>query len=743
MPWLTAFVEGLGLGVRVFRSDKDSLGAGETRCFASDACSPTKVAHGVGAQMADQVDVILFPKILYQEGANGRTGRTCPVEQGMPDMIHHSLAAQGSDTQVVRPPLSFRGGPRDKVHLSQLVRMARELGVPVSRVPAAAKAAARAQRAVDQALLEIGERTLAYGREHGVPVIVVCGPLHVIHDAAMDAGIPRIIRDNGALALPMDCLEVGSDSAAMKRVTWADSRRAVKAVVAARARGGVFPLLLTSFGCGPASFTEPLMSAVAQGYPHTILETDGHGGTAGFVTRIQAFLHAVRSHSGDAQPVPAERLPLLERKPYTPLASEGDAQLVVYSMSDGFAPLMAAYYRSLGYDAVVAGPNTDKSFATGRRDCSGKECLPYQLLWGAFREHLEADKSGRRKVLMQVTDAGECKNCMFTAKDELNLERMGLADRVGVRMAGAEPEHALAFMTRLFAGFVAWDLLYTLTSWHRPTDPQRVDEFYARSRDAMIAHMERPEAPGARGLWDRTRWWGELERLVDSMAADFAAVGTDMERPGPTVLVTGDIYLRVDEYASGDVVRKLNDRGVRVLVEPSSAFLEYLAMPLKPGIEGLPLPRLQQAHARTIIATVRRRLYARVRKLHPTLPGASVTAQQRASEQVLDRFPRGEAPMTVGSVLHHWQSGTCDGALVVAAWGCGPSLIAESLLRHQRDIPLLFLYSDGTPIDTRRLDAFVFRLLRERAEADDTGCGPLTLVWEPRAPAARRPALVS
>ena len=42
-------------------------------------------------------------------------------------------------------------------------------------------------------------------------------------------------------------------------------------------------------------------------------------------------------------------------------------------------------------------------------------------------------------------------------------------------------------------------------------------------------------------------------------------------------------------------------------------------------------------------------------------------------------------------------------------------LIAESILRHQRQIPLLFVYSDGSPLDGRRLDSFVFRL-QQRAE---------------------------
>jgi hypothetical protein len=54
--------------------------------------------------------------------------------------------------------------------------------------------------------------------------------------------------------------------------------------------------------------------------------------------------------------------------------------------------------------------------------------------------------------------------------------------------------------------------------------------------------------------------------------------------------------------------------------------------------------------------------------------------------------------------------------VVVGPWGCGPSLVAESLLRRRSEIPSLFLYRDGTPSDERKLDGFAFRLRRGAAK---------------------------
>ena len=88
---------------------------------------------------------------------------------------------------------------------------------------------------------------------------------------------------------------------------------------------------------------------------------------------------------------------------------------------------------------------------------------------------------------------------------------------------------------------------------------------------------------------------------------------------------------------------------------------------------------------------------------------------------MLDRYPQGEASLIVGCVLHHWRQGVYDGVVAVGPWGCGPVQVAESLLRHRREIPMLFIYTDGSPLNERRLQAFAFRLRRNPPRSTDVG----------------------
>ncbi|MCC6999959.1 MAG: hypothetical protein IT370_35500 [Deltaproteobacteria bacterium] len=713
-PFLVHFLRGLGLSAKLVRSDARALARGEERCLSYDTCAPVKLAHAVADSKHTR---ILLPKIRDLPDRDGPGGRTCPQEQGLADVLAAALAARGVRTQVVRPVLELGAGLDGPGVRTALAGAARELGVDPARVPAALALAVAAQRSFEAALAAIGARALAWSRAQRAPCVIVCGPLHVIHERAINAGIPALLRQNGALALPMDCLPLPAGIPELPRAVWRDSVRALRVVVAARAQGAIYPLLLSSFGCGPASFTEHAFEALAEGYPHTILESDGHGGSAGFVTRIQAFLHTVACHDGLPAPTPAQRLALLAPKLEPPLADERGKQLVVFPLGDRLGPTLAAAFRGAGHDAVATRAGSPATLAAGRRDCSGKECLPYQLIWGAFRDHLERQPTPRQTVLLQVSGQGPCRNCMFSVKDALALERADLSSRVQVRHVRPDPD-VPTLPARMFAGAVAWDILNQLRAYHRALEPRagQADALYSGACDRLEELLARP----ARGPGAALRQLGDLAALrdlIDDSARSFAALG----RAGAandnlrTVLLSGDIYLRLDEFASDQLPRRLAERGLRVLIEPLTTLLEYTALVRSPDLLQLPTAPWPNRIFRVTMALLRRLLYRRARRHPPWLPRPDAAAAAELAEPFLAGAPQGEAPITVGSVLHGWRQRSFDGVVLTSPWGCGPALVSESLLRHQRDIPMLFLYHDGSPIDERRLNGFAFHLRRSAA----------------------------
>ncbi|PCI24938.1 MAG: hypothetical protein COB67_11295, partial [SAR324 cluster bacterium] len=388
LPWMSVLMNELGFSVKLLKSDSTSLGKGEQMCYVSDACGSIKIAHAV----CDQDAPLLFmPKITHLADPDGPGGRTCPAEQGLPETLRLALRAKGRELDILHPVLTFEKNWGGSKIVESLLPMAEKLNVSKTAMQSAVKKAAQAQQEYEAGLRKIGERAMAYSLKHNVPAIMMCGPLHVIHERRINANIPKLIRKNGALPIPMDCFPIDKKTTKLEKAYWAYTNRALRTAIAARQSGHAYPLLLTSFGCGPASFTEPFFQSFLEGYPYTILESDGHGGSAGYITRIQAFLHTVHQYRKDEtatkEAINPTRISDMEGSHEKRLPMDKKTHYVLFALADRLSPFMAAIYRSYGYDFASA-PASKDSFLRGKMDCSGKECLPYQIVWGSFRKYL-------------------------------------------------------------------------------------------------------------------------------------------------------------------------------------------------------------------------------------------------------------------------------------------------------------------------------------------------------------------
>jgi len=783
-PFFAAFFAVLGAAPVLLRARPETLAAGDRACAAPGVCAPAKLLHGLA--VGADVDVVFAPKLINLRPPNGGAGTsTCPVAQGAPDMVADALAAAGSAVRLARPVLCRHEETTldSSAFWRELVAAARGItrqGVAPSSPGGGggasdlqlARAVRRAWRAglarqarFEEGLAAIGRRAVEYAAAAGRPVVVVCGETHVVHEPLLDCGVGEIAAANGALAVPVDCYPVSADVPPLARVHWASAGQTLRGVVAGRRDGDAFPLLVGAYGCGPNSFVEHVFNDLAEGRPYALLESDGHGGAAGYVTRVQAFLHAVeqtraarppetlsrvaaaaspdgaaaRPDDAPAPPPPSAAPPPPTAAPAGPAAVpapgtglaarlarydvplptslDGDpGRTIVFGHIGGTAGRqIVAAMRGQGYRAEYAGPPDAAALECGRRLCSGKECLPYQLIWGALARHLET-RSGDGRLLFLSVGQGfrACRAHLFPLTEQVALGRLGYdaVDIADLSLVFGD----LTVVPTVWATLVAQDLLNALRFEAYAGERSRgdADALFEEWSDVLAAELARERPRGGavadtRGARDVI---GRVREVLGGAAAAYAALPRDRSRAAElrTVHLCGDLYLRVDEWGNDDLQRRLSEHGLRVLFEPFGAFFELLALRDMQVARRLSRRAVKRRATLGVMRRIVDGLLGAVQPLHPWLTWPDIYDVVRESDRVFDGYPMGETVSTVGSALHAWRTRPVDGVVVVSPRGCGPALLAESLLRRRPGPPLLFVYNDGDPVDADRLRGFGWRL---------------------------------
>jgi len=721
-PFFATFIHELGFDIAYERSaGQQTLKRGIEEGNVP-FCAPMQLYHGLVASMADKDPDYIFAPMLREMPRSSTEDHAvaCPIVQASPDLVRWDLGdAKGA--KILSPVVDFGEDDVESLEfLQSCQRLAANLGVTGVFWWAAFQKAARVYEEFRVRCLEIGARSLAFCGDHGVVPVVVLGRPYTIYNGVLNSHVPPLLREQGALAIPVDCYPVADDVPVMEGVYWGHGQRNLRAVHQIRRTPGLYSIWCSNYSCGPDSFNLHFYAYSMEGKPFAVIETDGHSGDAGTKTRIEAFLHCVRedlTRAGrDSRP---KDLTTVARQGYGLNQIRARGEKVLFPRMGAGSEVVAAALRGLGVEGECLPMPDRESVRIGRRHTSGKECVPVCITLGSLIQRLErARDTDERFAFFMPTADGPCRFGVYNILHRIVLERLGWQDRVRIwSPVDSDYFEGLpgGFTALLVAGFAAHDMLYAAQLDVRPVEKRRgaadaIYEHYSRRLFDLVEGGGHSDLalPAALLQVANGNLFGIAE-LLRNAAAEFAAVKSD--RQVPTVQVVGEIYVRCDPFANDFTVDKLEARGLRVRFAPFVEWLEYT--------DYINRARGESAGFGAQLSTmVQRRILSRTYEVMAQgldwPPRTTVKQSVEAASPYIRQDLCGEAVLTLGGPLYEWHEGLIDGVVSVGPLECMPNKIAEAQFFHASEregLASLTIPLNGDPIDPEVIDGFAFEVL--------------------------------
>jgi len=746
LPFFATFVKALGFDVKVWTdAGHKTLKRGIEEATVP-FCAPMQLYQGVTAQIldpgqADPPDFLFLPRLrdLPRQKTEFHAA-TCPIVQGSPDIIRKLAGAAGESgeagrdqhTRVIASRVDMAlGNLRSERFRESCQLLARELGV-AERWEPAWREGCRAQDEFDAAVKAVGRTALAFAREHGVVPIVVLGRAYTIYNTVLNSNVPNLLREQGALAIPVDCFPIDDDVPVFDDLYWGYSQQNLRAAHQIRRTDDVYAVFCSNYSCGPDSFNLHFFAYVMENKPFAIIETDGHAGDAGTKTRIEAFLFCVE---GDRR-LQGEARAKLKRTNFKAIevAKQGigdtrrrDELMLVPRMGPG-GEVLAAALRADGLRAESLPVPTRETLRIGRGHTSGKECVPMIITAGSLLERIERDRhTDERFAFFMPTAFGPCRFGVYNLFHKIILEKAGWKDRVQI-VSPTDQDYFAGLSTdfrfRTLIGIAAADMLLAALHDVRPVElvPGAAQAIYDRYFAELLTVV------GSAGTGRTIDALAELpnglygaRNLLRRAAAEFRAV-KDFSKDLPVVSVVGEIYVRLDPFANDFVIDKLEKRGLKAVMANFTEWMEYTTYTEMQRIqENRAIPGDRMAAARftySLQIGIVNRLYGEMVEALGWAPRTTVDESIAAAGPYVNKELMGEAVLTLGGPTHEHEHDLIDGVVSVGPHECMPNKVAESQFAHvgeERGLISLTLPLNGDPTDPEVLDRFAFEVKERHA----------------------------
>ncbi len=746
-PLYRTFFEELGFSVVL----PETPAAAGLQKIQSAFCYPAELAHGFMQALIDRrPDFIFLPalsRLPLEFKTSGQVVRdqcSCVIMGGEPYYLRSAFAIPET-TRLLTPVLDFKAGLESQEEV--FVQVAAEAGAAdAARARQAYAKAVERQREFLAARRQIGRQALT--RLEADPEqtgIVLFGRSYNAFSAVANLGIPDKFASRGFTIIPFDTLPF-QDEPLDQAMNWASGEELLRAAKFIRRHPQLFGAYITNFSCGPDSFLIGYFREIMETKPSLTLELDSHSADAGIDTRIEAFLDIVERYRTVRENRAA---PAAEFQPARTLTKNGklygqtsDGRLLPLtdrrvrvlfpSMGSYSSRAIAAAFQGYGMQAEAAPVPQVDTLMLGRGQCSCKECLPLLLTTGSLLEYLDNPNRPEDEFLLYFmpTCGGNCRFPQYSVFLNQLIRKRRIPNVALLTLSGENSYGGLGplKLINILRGVIAADIM---------DDIRNTLYVLARDREAALREVERQWLNILQTLAGGGRKFYRGLRLA---ARELAQIPLRYPlREAKTVVLTGEIYVRRDEFSCQNLLDLLARHDIVVKRAPTLEWLYYIDYMVAEN-PGETLHTLRDKVEFMIKRRIQTHLERRIKKTmaasglyHPEMLDVATTLQY-GSRFVHSQLSGGETVLGVGGFFKDIIDHT-DGMLSIGPFGCMPTRVTEAVLKQEstlenkekmtgrqldqfrelEKLPFLSVESDGNPfpqvIETR-IEAFALQVNR-------------------------------
>lgn len=700
LPFWSAFFRRLGCEVVVSPNSNSEVLEEGLRSVTAETCLPIKIAFGhVSALKKLDADWIFFPSLVDLHRNPSESFYLCPYSENAPFMVKSAM-----EGKFLFPAIVFGSGVEDFANSAQEIEKALE--IESEQICDAHAVGWKAQKEFVRKMKARGREILKEFEDRDRIRLAVLGKPYNLYDSFLNMNLAKHFQKLKVQALPMDFLPFEEAVPAQWPGTppWRYNQQILQAAVWCSEQAGIYPVILSNFGCGPDAFNFRHVEKILEKTPHLHLEFDEHRAEAGLITRLEAFLDEVRESHRDKL-LKSKSIAVIERpkKTVPPVEEYKTRRFIIPYFSD-HVHAFAGALRSAGIETQVLQLPDRETLVLGEKHSSGKECHAYAMIAGDLIKFARAERAGGEVFFFPGAKYG----CLLQQYGEgMNylIESLGIQD---IRVLPSSDDllwELIGFqgLRWMWRGLVAVDILVKAACEIRPYEIRKGET--DRAHKMNLEDVQEGLADGTLNL--------ALRRCVERLKSVQARPAARLK-----VGIAGDIYTRINPVANHNLFLRLEEMGCEVW--PSSFLVEGVDFSYhKDLMEKVRAFRFREGAMIALLFLVKELEKWKVRK---TLQGTVRHYREPTFKEINKStssyigFDNNQTLLLNIAKMVDFVKQGADGVINAICFNCMlgtvSGALAQRIRKDFRNIPIPTLIYTGTEsaVEQIRLEAFVYQV---------------------------------